>query len=45
MDSFSCHSKFKHFKMKVVMCINAKLAFKPVLLGLKDFKHKTYIAL
>ena len=32
MDSFSSHSKFEFRKMKVVMCISAKLAFKPALL-------------
>ena len=28
MDSFSYHSKFKLCKMRVVICISAKLAFK-----------------
>ena len=31
MDSFSHHSKYKICKMKVVICIIATLAFKPVL--------------
>ena len=32
MDSFSSHSKFEFRKMKVVICISTKLAFKPALL-------------
>ena len=44
MDSFSYHSKFKLCKMKVVICISAKLAIEArVTLGVKDFKHKNYI--
>ena len=43
MDSFSYHSKFKLCKMKVVICISAKLAIEArVTLGVKDFKHKNY---
>ena len=32
MDSFSYRYKFELSKMKVVICISAKLAFKPALL-------------
>ena len=45
-DSFSCHSKFKLFKMKVVLCISAELAFKFSLLrGWKISNVKTTVCL
>ena len=43
MGFFSYHSKFNFRKMKVVIWIIAKLAFKAcVTLRVEDFKHITY---
>ena len=43
MDSFSCYCKFLVQKMKVVICISPKLAYKPALLwGWKISNKKDY---